>query len=95
VARSLSDRHALDAIAARLNQRRHPNDIAAELLCLLVVEDRVRETGRRVPRYRKQPFKKVPKAEQQLLAAVQRCVTLGYELEQISRIVLDVFTIPL
>lgn len=93
--RSLSDRRALDAIAARLNQKRHPNDLAAALLTLLVVGDRVRETGRRVLRSRKQPFRRIPKVEQQLRAAVQRCVTHGYEMGQISRIVLDVVKIPL
>lgn len=93
--RRLSDRRALDMIAARLNQRRHPNDLAATLLLLLEVGWRVRETGRRVPRYRKRPFRIVPKTEQQLRDAVARCLTHGYEVDQVSRIVLDVFAVPM
>jgi hypothetical protein len=95
VTRTLSDRRALDAIAARLNQRRNPNDIAAALLLLIDVSWRVRETGRRVPQYRRRPFTILPKAEQQLRDAVQRCLTHGYELDQVSRIVLDLFKVPI
>lgn len=91
MARSVSDRHALDAIAARLNKRRHPNDIAAALLLLITIQDRVRETGRRVPRHRRPPFRRVPKVEQQLREAVRRCLTHDYELGPISAIVLDVY----
>ena len=93
--RTLSDRRALDAIAALLNKKRHPNDIAAALMLLSDVTGCVRETGRRIPRYRKRPFRIVPKAEHQLRVAVHRCLTHGYDLGPISRIVLEAVQIPL
>jgi hypothetical protein len=93
--RTLSDRRALDAIATLLNQKRHPNDIAAALLLLLELTGCVRETGRRVTRYRKRPFRIVPPAEHGLRTAVRRCLTHGYDLGPISRIVLETVQIPL
>lgn len=93
--RRLSDRRGLDEITTLLNRRRHPNDIAAALMLLGEVRFRVHSTGRRVVRYRRRPFKIVPKAEQQLRDAVQRCLTHGYELGPISRMVLEAVQIPL
>lgn len=90
--RSVSDHRALDAIAALLNTRRHPNDIAAALLLLITIADRVRETGRPAGRrYPKQPFHRVPKAEAQLRTAVHRCLSHGYDLPEVSQVVLDVY----
>jgi hypothetical protein len=53
MARSVSDRGALDAIAALLNRRRDRYDLAAALLLLITIGGRVRETGRRVARHRR------------------------------------------